>query len=126
MRPIYVVTTCVDNYRRNLRVVLCVDIRVVTTHSYYRRYIYIYIGMRLLVHVTNYDELRRLIAKTNLRNTLNKVYYRGHSYTREQLSTLRLDFPLYAVVLSDEIVLMGTPIESRVTVSVDDYLDLFA
>lgn len=39
---------------------------------------------------------------------------------------LRLDFPLYAVVLSDEIVLMSTPIESRVTVSVDDYLDLFA
>lgn len=87
---------------------------------------YIYIGMRLLVHVTNYDELHRLIMKTNLRHTLNKVYYRGHSYTREQLSTLRLDFPLYAVVLSDEIVLMGTPIESRVTVSVDDYLDLFA
>lgn len=85
----------------------------------------LYIGMTLLVHVTNYDELRRLITKTNLRNTLNKVYYRGHSYTREQLSTLRLDFPLYAVVLSDEIVLMGTPIESRVTVSVDDYLDLF-
>ena len=70
--------------------------------------------MRLLVHVTN------------LRNTLNRVYYRGHSYTRGQLSTLRLDSPLYAVVLSDEIVLMGTPIESRVTVSVDDYLDLFA
>ncbi len=95
----------------------------IATHGYYRRYIYI--GMTLLVHVTNYDELRRLITKTNLRNTLNKVYYRGHSYTREQLSTLRLDFPLYAVVLSDEIVLMGTPIESRVTVSVDDYLDLF-
>lgn len=83
--------------------------------------------MTLLVRVTNYGELHRLIMKTNLRNTLNKVYYRGHSYTREQLSTLRLDFPLYAVVLSDEIVvLMGTPIESRVTVSVDDYLDLFA
>lgn len=84
--------------------------------------------MRLLVHVTDYDELRRLITKTNLRNTLNKVYYRGHSYTRKQLYIyiLRLDFPLYAVVLSDEIVLMGTPIESRVTVSVDDYLDLFA
>ena len=89
-------------------------------------YIYIYIGMRLLVHVTNYDELRRLITKTNLRNTLNRVYYLGHSYTREQLSTLRLDFPLYAIVLSDEIVLMGIPIERRVTVSVDDYLDLFA
>lgn len=89
--------------------------------------IYIYIGMTLLVRVTNYGELHRLIMKTNLRNTLNKVYYRGHSYTREQLSTPRLDFPLYAVVLSDEIVvLMGTPIESRVTVSVDDYLDLFA
>lgn len=88
--------------------------------------IYIYIGMQLLVHVTNYDELHRLIMKTNLRHTLNKVYYRGHSYTREQLSTPKLDFPLYAVVLSDEIVLMGTPIESRVVVSVDDYLDLFA
>lgn len=86
--------------------------------------------MRLLVHLTDYDELRRLITKTNLRNTLNKVYYRGHSYTRKQLYIyiyiLRLDFPLYAVVLSDEIVLMSTPIESRVTVSVDDYLDLFA
>jgi hypothetical protein len=100
--------------------------RVVTTHSYYRRYIYIYIGMTLLVHLTNYGEFRRLIMGTNLRSELNKVYYRGHSYTREQLSTLRLDFPLYAVVLSDKIVLMGTPIESRVTVSVDDYLDLFA
>ena len=88
--------------------------------------LYIYIGMRLLVHLTNYGEFRKLITKTNLRNTLNRVYYRGHSYTREQLSTLRLDSPLYAVVLSDEIVLMGTPIESRVTVSVDDYLDLFA
>ena len=88
--------------------------------------IYIYIGMQLLVHVTDYDELHRLIMKTNLRHTLNKVYYRGHSYTREQLYILRLDFPLYAVVLSDEIVLMDTPIESRVTVSVDDYLDLFA
>lgn len=72
--------------------------RVVTTHSYYRRYIYIYIGMRLLVHVTNYDELRRLITKTNLRNTLNKVYYRGKVYTCEQLSTQKLDFPLYARV----------------------------
>lgn len=82
--------------------------------------------MQLLVHVTDYDELHRLIMKTNLRHTLNKVYYRGHSYTREQLYILRLDFPLYAVVLSDEIVLMDTPIESRVTVSVDDYLDLFA
>lgn len=89
-------------------------------------YIYIYIGMTLLIHLTDYDELRRLITKTNLHNTLNKVYYRGHSYTRKQLSILRLDFPLYAVVLSDEIVLMSTPIESRVTVSVDDYLDLFA
>lgn len=33
--------------------------------------------MRLLVHVTNYDELRRLIMGTNLRSELNKVYYRG-------------------------------------------------
>lgn len=82
--------------------------------------------MRLLVHVTNYDEFRKLIMGTNLRSELNKVYYRGKVYTCEQLSTQKLDFPLYAVVLSDEIVLMGTPIESRVTVSVDDYLDLFA
>ena len=82
--------------------------------------------MTLLIHLTDYDELRRLITKTNLRNTLNKVYYHGHSYTRKQLYILRLDFPLYAVVLSDTIVLMSTPIESRVTVSVDDYLDLFA
>ena len=82
--------------------------------------------MPLLVHVTNYDGLHRLIMKTNLRRTLSKVYYRGHSYTREQLVTPKLDFPLYAVVLSDGIVLMGTPTESRVTVSVDDYPGLFA
>ena len=82
--------------------------------------------MTLLVHLTNYGELRKLIMGTNLRSELNKVYYRGKVYTCEQLSTQKLDFPLYAVVLSDEIVLMGTPIESRVTVSVDDYLDLFA
>ena len=98
--------------------------RVVTTHSYYRRYIYI--GMRLLVHVTNYDELRRLITKTNLRNTLNKVYYRGHSYTREQLSTLRLDFPLYARVYDDELVLLRTLQTYTTAIPVDDYLDLFA
>lgn len=82
--------------------------------------------MQLLVHVTDYDELHGLIMKTDLRRTLNKVYYRGHSYTREQSVTPKLDFPLYAAVLSDEIVLTGTPIESRVTVSVDDCLDLFA
>ena len=63
---------------------------------------------------------------TNLRSELNKVYYRGKVYTCEQLSTQKLDFPLYARVFDDELVLMGTPIESRVTVSVYDYLDLFA
>lgn len=82
--------------------------------------------MTLLVHLTNYGEFRKLIMGTNLRSELNKVYYRGKVYTCEQLSTQKLDFPLYARVFDDELVLMGTPIESRVTVSVYDYLDLFA
>lgn len=99
--------------------------RVVTTHSYYRRYIYIYICMRLLVHVTNYDELRRLIMGTNLRSELNKVYYRGKVYTCEQLSTQKLDFPLYAIVTDTEILLTVRPFAERVTISASDYLDLF-
>lgn len=82
--------------------------------------------MILLVHLTNYDEFRKLIMGTNLRSELNKVYYRGKLYTCEQLSTQKLDFPLYARVFDDELVLLCTPIESRVIVSVDDYLDLFA
>ena len=88
--------------------------------------LYIYIGMRLLVHVTNYDELRRLITKTNLRNTLNKVYYRGKVYTCEQLSTQKLDFPLYARVFDDELVLVRTLQTYTTAIPVDDYLDLFA
>lgn len=82
--------------------------------------------MMLLVHLTNYGEFRKLIMGTNLRSELNKVYYRGKLYTCEQLSTQKLDSPLYARVFDDELVLLRTPIESRVTVSVDDYLDLFA
>lgn len=88
--------------------------------------LYIYIGMWLLVHVTNYDELRRLITKTNLRNTLNKVYYRGKVYTCEQLSTQKLDFPLYARVYYDELVLLRTLQTYTTAIPVDDYLDLFA
>lgn len=54
------------------------------------------------------------------------ILIRANNYIYIYIYILRLDFPLYAVVLSDKIVLMSTPIESRVTVSVDDYLDLFA
>lgn len=82
--------------------------------------------MTLLVHLTNYGEFRKLIMGTNLRSELNKVYYRGHSYTREQLSTLRLDFPLYARVFDDELVLVRTLQTYTTAIPVDDYLDLFA
>lgn len=77
----------------------------IATHGYY---LYIYIGMILLVHLTNYDEFRKLIMGTNLRSELNKVYYRGKVYTCEQLSTQKLDFPLYARVSDDELVLLRT------------------
>lgn len=64
--------------------------------------------MILLVHLTNYGEFRKLIMGTNLRSELNKVYYRGKVYTCEQLSTQKLDFPLYARVYDDELVLLRT------------------
>ena len=96
----------------------------IATHGYYRRYIYI--GMTLLVHLTNYGEFRKLIMGTNLRSELNKVYYRGKVYTCEQLSTQKLDFPLYARVYDDELVLLRTLQTYTTVIPVDDYLDLFA
>ena len=95
----------------------------IAMHGYYRRYIYI--GMTLLVHLTNYGEFRKLIMGTNLRSELNKVYYRGKVYTCEQLSTQKLDFPLYARVYDDELVLLRTLQTYTTAISVDDYLDLF-
>jgi hypothetical protein len=88
--------------------------------------LYIYIGMTLLVHLTNYGEFRKLIMGTNLRSELNKVYYRGKVYTCEQLSTQKLDFPLYARVYDDELVLLRTLQTYTTAIPVDDYLDLFA
>lgn len=82
--------------------------------------------MTLLVHLTNYGEFRKLIMGTNLRSELNKVYYRGKVYTCEQLSTQKLDFPLYARVFDDELVLLRTLQTYTTAIPVDDYLDLFA
>lgn len=45
--------------------------------------------MRLLVHLTNYGEFRKLVMGTNLRSELNKVYYRGKVYTEEFTYTIR-------------------------------------
>jgi hypothetical protein len=82
--------------------------------------------MILLVHLTNYGEFRKLIMGTNLRSELNKVYYHGKFYTYEQLSTQKLDFPLYAKVFDDELVLLRTLQTCATAIPVDDYLDLFA
>lgn len=57
---------------------------------------------------------------TNLRSELNKVYYRG------KVSTQKLDFPLYARVYDDELVLLRTLQTYTTAIPVDDYLDLFA
>lgn len=71
--------------------------------------------MILLVHLTNYGEFRKLIMGTNLRSELNKVYYRG-----------KLDFPLYARVFDDKLVLLRTLQTYTTAIPVDEYLDLFA
>ena len=71
--------------------------------------------MILLVHLTNYGEFRKLIMGTNLRSERKLVYYRG-----------KLDFPLYARVFDDELVLLRTLQTYTTAIPVDDYLDLFA